>query len=116
MGTSRRIPSKSCTVPEAKMFQFRLLACCTLLCVAESAVFLTEGASKDSLSARREIPAQAFELPAVKTLELLRSTPIHDLEACAIKGFCPQRLTDLLTDFSSHKGAVELIDSLSANF
>merc|ERR1711918_16817 len=89
-------------------------------------MILREGPSKDSASARRdfqaqqavvqEIPAQAFELPAVKTLELLRSTPIHDLEACAIKGFCSRTLADRLGDFSSHRGAVELIDSLSANF
>merc|ERR1711966_37964 len=102
----------------------------TLLCVAtESALILHEGPLKDSASAldsaraqqaQQEqhvvVPADAVELPAVKTLEMLRSTPIHDLEACAVKGFCSNTLAGRLADFAAHRGAVELIDSMAANF
>merc|ERR1712167_448789 len=108
----------------------RFLLCVTLLCVAaDAALILQEGPLKDSASAldsaraeqaRQEQhvvgPADAVELPAVKTLEILRSTPIHDLEACAVKGFCSNTLAGRLADFSAHRGAVELVDAMAANF
>jgi len=62
------------------------------------------------------VPANAYQLPGVKTLELLRSTPLHDMEACATKNMCSASLTGLLADFSSHRGAIELIDTMVANF
>merc|ERR1712146_342403 len=107
----------------------RLLLVALLCAAADGALVLSEGPLKDSASAldsaraeqaRQEqhvvVPADAVELPAVKTLEILRGTPIHDLEACAVKGFCSNTLAGRLADFSAHRGAVELVDAMAANF
>lgn len=92
----------------------------------DAALILREGPLKDTVQGVMQheaqedvvpiIPADALAMPAVGELERLRSIPVHDLEACANKGFCSQTMNRLLAEFETHNGAVELIDSLCANF
>merc|ERR1711988_715342 len=62
-----------------------------------------------------DIPSDAAELPALKTIERLRSIPIHDLDACAAD-YCSGHLRDQLGQLTTHPGAVEMIDIVLTHF
>merc|ERR1711966_110404 len=108
---------------------------CAFFCVTEAAVILNTGNApslvlhRDPIAATPlevhnkileaqnvDIPSDAAELPALKTLEFLRSTPVHDLDACAADIFCTKRLRLRLDALTAHPGAVEMLDIMVANF